>query len=38
MSKFQVEYYTEIIKLIKKIQKNQNSKIIKTANLIKKSY
>ena len=38
MSKFQVEYYTEIIKLIKKIQKNQNNKIIKTANLIKKSY
>ena len=38
MSKFQVEYYKEIIKLIKKIQKNQNNKIIKTANLIKKSY
>lgn len=38
MSKFQVEYYTKIISLIKKTQKNQSTKITKTANLIKKSY
>ena len=38
MSKFQVEYYTKVVKLLRKIQKSQNTKIIKTANIIKNSY
>jgi uncharacterized phosphosugar-binding protein len=38
MSKYQIDYYKEVIKIIKKIQKNQKNKISKTAQLIKKSY
>ena len=38
MSRYQIDYYKEVIKIIKNIQKNQKNKISKTAQLIKKSY
>ena len=38
MSKFQKEYFNQIIKLIKNIQKNQKNKISQTARLIKKTH
>ena len=38
MSKFQKEYFNQIIKLIKKIQKNQKNKISQAAKLIKKTF
>ena len=38
MSKFQKEYFNQIIKLIKNIQKNQKNKISQTAKLIKKTH
>ena len=37
MSKFQKEYFNQIIKLIKNIQKNQKNKISQAAKLIKKN-
>jgi|TARA_B100001059_G_scaffold110944_1_gene111126 uncharacterized phosphosugar-binding protein len=38
MSKYQVEYFNQVIKLVKKIQKNQKNKISQTAKIIKKTY
>lgn len=38
MSKFQKEYFNQIIKLIKNIQKNQKNKISQAAKLIKKTH
>ena len=38
MSRFQKEYFNQIIKLIKNIQKNQKNKISQAAKLIKKTH
>ena len=38
MSKFQKEYFNQIIKLIKNIQKNQKNKISQAAKMIKKTH